>query len=129
MRRAGAVFAVALAARVACARVRRVADAAPRRRRRRWTLRGQTHVEIDAKDNAFVPADVTVSRGTTVIWKNDDTTAHDIHPPPNEPKFGVGVGEFGPGAQHSFAFTKVGVYPYTCTVHTNMNGVVRVVAQ
>jgi plastocyanin len=42
--------------------------------------------------------------------------------------FGVQAGAFGPGATYSFTFNKVGEFHYTCTIHTLMNGSVRVVA-
>jgi plastocyanin len=88
-------------------------------------LRGQKQVEVEADNNLFTPASIIISQGTTVTWKNTDTEAHNVTSDTGA-GFGVRSGQFGPGASYSYKFTKAGVYPYTCTIHTDMNGLVRV---
>jgi plastocyanin len=96
--------------------------------------RGKKHVDIDAETLSgyvFSPAEVIISPGTTVTWHNIDQTAHNIQKSFDAldfgAPFGVDVGQFGPGDTYSFKFKKLGTnYFYTCTIHTGMNGRVRV---
>ncbi len=87
-------------------------------------LRGHSHVNVDAGDNLFTPAEIIVSRGTTVSWHNRDTVAHNIKAVGDA--FGVDAGRFGPGTSYSFTFTNTGNFDYTCTIHAGMDGRVRV---
>ena len=94
-------------------------------------MRGQKAVEVDAKNNQFAPADVIVSPGTTVTWRNQDAVPHNVEPNLATIDFGAPFGvasdKFGPGATYSFTFNKVGEdFYYTCTIHSLMNGHVRV---
>ncbi len=95
--------------------------------------RGKSSVEIDANANLFTPATIEITAGTKVTWKNTDTVAHDVQKSSDAEDFGapfgVRVGEFGPGKSYSFTFDKPGVYFYTCTIHTGMNGKIQVDAK
>jgi plastocyanin len=79
----------------------------------------EVHVEV--KDNDFVPGAIRINPGTTVSWKNEGRSPHDIMP--SDPKqdfgraFGVGAGKFTPGTEYEFRFDKPGVYPYYCSLH------------
>ncbi|HTL84690.1 MAG TPA: plastocyanin/azurin family copper-binding protein [Acidimicrobiia bacterium] len=93
--------------------------------------RGKKQVDLFAEDNLFSPAEVIVSPGTKVTWHNSDQVAHNIKKSFDAldfgGPFGADVGEFGPGATYSFTFKKLGTnYYYSCTIHTGMNGRVRV---
>ena len=60
------------------------------------------------------PKSMTVSAGTTVQFKNQDTVTHEIasdsHPTDNElPGFD---GRIAPGGMYSFTFSKVGTWGY-----------------
>ena len=73
-------------------------------------------VEID--NFAFAPADLTVTAGTTVTWKNDDDSPHRI---------GDKDGTFRSAAldtddTFSHTFAAPGEYPYICTIHPYMVG-------
>ena len=96
-------------------------------------LRGRATVEIDARANQFTPAGVIVDVGTKVTWRNTDTVAHNVEKSADTlnfgAPFGVDAGAFNPGASYSFTFTTAGTFPYTCTIHTLMNGTVQVVAK
>ena len=71
----------------------------------------------------FDPADITVKVGETVVWKWDGDDKHSV-------TSDTGVfdsGELkGRGKEWKFKFTRAGDYPYSCTPHTNMVGMVRV---
>lgn len=96
-------------------------------------LRGQKQVEIAAKGSQFTPAAVIVDVGTKITWRNTDTIAHNVAKSADALDFGAPFGadasQFGPGQTYSFTFTTAGAYPYTCTIHTLMDGKVEVVAK
>ena len=97
--------------------------------------RGKKHVDISADTDAngayvFTPAEVIITPGTQLTWHNNDDVAHNVKKAVDSANFGgpfgVDAGDCGPGAVYSFTFSKVGDYPYACTIHTGMNGRVRV---
>jgi len=69
---------------------------------------------------AFSPATLTVSAGTTVTWKNDDTMAHT-----STSDTGVwDTGNIAAGASKTTTFPTAGTYAYHCTYHSGMKGTV-----
>jgi plastocyanin len=94
--------------------------------------RGQKTVSVTANQNQFSPATIIVSPGTTVTWYNGDLEDHNIQKADDNADFGAPFGakspQFLPRDSYSFTFNKVGTYAYTCTIHTGMNGIVRVEA-
>lgn len=76
----------------------------------------------------FDPVELTIRVGDTVVWHNNDNTAHNIAfeiefddvPTMDEPRK-VSMTE-----KWAFTFDKPGVYKYTCKIHRNydMNGVI-----
>ena len=67
--------------------------------------------------------------GDTIIWKNADTAFHDITSG-SEAKGPDGIfasNPFAPGKSFSYKFSEIGVYPYYCTLHPWMSGVISVV--
>jgi len=76
----------------------------------------------------FNPAELTVKVGDTVVWHNDDDTAHNIAfdiefedaPTMDKPRK-VRMTE-----KWTYTFDKAGVYKYTCKIHRNydMHGVI-----
>jgi plastocyanin len=69
----------------------------------------------------FLPATLTVKVGTQVVWSNDSNAPHTVSsdtgvfdtPDP------LGI---NPGQTYAFTFTKPGIYPYYCNIHTYMTG-------
>jgi plastocyanin len=86
---------------------------------------GATTVNI--QNFAFVPASITVPKGTTVTWVNQDPTDHTIV---NDAQGSIGQGAvftsnpLPKGAQYSFRFDTPGTYPYHCSIHPSMKGTV-----
>jgi len=65
---------------------------------------------------SFNPATITVAKGTTVTWTNNDGIAHT-----STSDNGVwNTGNMPPGSSKSFTFTTAGTFPYTCTYHAAM---------
>ena len=81
---------------------------------------GPTQVTI--KNLKFMPAEVSVPVGTTVIWINDDDEPHTATA--EQKQFRSKPLE--KNETFSFAFDKPGEYPYFCSIHPFMVGVVKV---
>jgi hypothetical protein len=67
--------------------------------------------------------------GDTIIWKNADTSFHTVTSG-SEAKGLDGIfdsKEFGPGKSFTYKFSEIGIFPYYCTLHPWMSGVVNVV--
>jgi plastocyanin len=79
----------------------------------------ETKVSID--NFTFAPASVTVKVGDTVTWTNRDDIPHVV----------VSAGKFRSKAldtdnSFSFTFTAAGDYPYFCSLHPHMTGIIKV---
>jgi plastocyanin len=78
--------------------------------------------EVVIENFTFLPALLTVARGTTVTWANHDEEPHNI----------VNVGQprrfrsqaVDGGESYSFAFIEPGTYKYICSIHPHMEGTI-----
>jgi len=73
---------------------------------------------VDIDNFAFAPATLTVTAGTTVIWKNEDDSPHRIGD--NNGTFKSAALDTDDTFSHTFAAP--GEYPYICTIHPYMVG-------
>lgn len=80
-------------------------------------------IEIEMKDIAFAPKDVTAKVGQTVKWKNEDSVEHDVSATEGE-DFKSDL--FGKGGDFSYKLEKAGEIKYVCTVHPGMEGTITV---
>lgn len=80
---------------------------------------------VKIHDFAYSPAKITVKKGTTVTWTNDDTTKHDIAPDNPSDEFKKS-NLLAKGETYSVTFDTVGTYTYHCTPHPFMKGSVEV---
>ena len=83
--------------------------------------------------NTFSPAARTVAPGTTVTWRNDGNTAHNVTwddaAGSNAALQGDGTGniaDFARGVSHTRLFNTAGTYGFKCTIHPGMNGTLTV---
>lgn len=70
----------------------------------------------------FSPSHLDVLTGDTVVWRNTSQKTHNI-------KFdteGFNSGRLHPGEVTNHPFPVAGVYPYVCTIHDGMTGVIGV---
>jgi plastocyanin len=78
-------------------------------------------VHVAVKDNDFVAPAIRINPGTTVSWKNEGRSPHDILPADAAQdfgkRFGVDADKFEPGAEYEFRFDAPGVYRYYCSLH------------
>ncbi len=80
---------------------------------------GATTVSI--QNFAFIPVSVTVTKGTTVTWVNQDSTDHQIA---SDTPGIFGSNSLPKGAGYSFKFDTPGTYPYHCAIHPSMKATV-----
>ena len=79
-------------------------------------------INVSIADNAYSPADVTVPRGSTVRWTNNDNIMHTVSADSGSPSSML----LNPGDTYQLRFDTVGVFHYHCNVHSGMKGIVRV---
>jgi len=65
---------------------------------------------------AYSPNPLTISRGTTVTWVNNDSSTHDQVADGGA----FNTGDATPGNKVSFTFQTAGTFPYHCGHHPNM---------
>lgn len=95
----------------------------------------QATVTIGSVSNGFVPASMTVKRGTTVTWVNGDNVAHSViqgtYCPPSQgacatiaPTWSSEI--LQPGQSYRHTFNTAGSFDYHCGIHPVMQGTVNV---
>ncbi|MEK7401711.1 MAG: plastocyanin/azurin family copper-binding protein [Gemmatimonadota bacterium] len=70
----------------------------------------------------FVPADLTVSPGDTVIWENEDSFAHTT----TADSGSWSSAELARSQRHAIVAPAPGRYPYHCAAHPGMKAVLEV---
>ncbi len=79
----------------------------------------KSSVTVEVKNLRFVPDELRVKRGTTVVWVNRDPFAHTVT---------FSDGSFDErlerGGSTTRSFSEPGRYEYTCKIHPSMKGVV-----
>ena len=75
------------------------------------------------KDLDFATKSISVKKGTTVTWKNQDTAKHTVT---FDDSTITSSELFGSGQSFSTTFTTTGTYTYHCTPHPFMKGSVTV---
>ena len=77
-------------------------------------------------NECWLPAEISVDVGETVVWSNDDTAAHTVTS--GSAAYGADgnfdSGLFMAGTTFEHTFDTAGTYPYYCAVHPWMVGVV-----
>jgi plastocyanin len=83
------------------------------------TVQSTTQAEsntITIQNFAFSPATLTVKKGTTITWTNQDSAPHQIKSNSfNSPKLAT-------GQSFSFVFNDIGSFDYSCSIHPSMTG-------
>ncbi len=82
---------------------------------------------VSIKGFAFTPESITVSVGATVTWINDEDSLHTVTSgTPASPSALFDSGEIDTGVEFPYTFTAEGTYPFFCSRHDFMKGVVTV---
>ena len=82
----------------------------------------------EKNNECYIPYEVTIEAGSTVIWTNDDTAAHTVTSgdPLEGPNFEFDSSLFVAGNSFSHTFFKEGTFDYFCMLHPWMTGKVMV---
>jgi plastocyanin len=75
-------------------------------------------MEVKIDNFSFGPETLTVPVGTTVTWINRDDIPHTVASTDGAFKSKV----LDTDEKFSFTFSKVGTYPYFCSIHPKMTG-------
>lgn len=70
----------------------------------------------------YAPADLKVSRGDVVVWKNEDPVPHTV----TADRAAFDSGSIAPGGTWRYLAKHRGTYAYHCTLHPNMHGTLTV---
>ena len=78
---------------------------------------------IILSNNTFSTPVITIKKGDTVSWNNNDATDHTITS--DQPSVDAPMSQaFSLGQSFVFTFLKAGSYKYHCAFHSNMKGTV-----
>ncbi len=82
-----------------------------------------TSEKVAIQNFTFSPTTLTVKKGATVTWTNDDTVQHTV-------TIDSGTGPhsqpLNKGDTYTYTFSAVGTYKYHCSFHSNMTASVTV---
>ncbi len=76
-------------------------------------------VKVSIKSTGFSPDPVSIKKGTTILWTNDDTAKHQI-----SVTGGAQTIPITPKKSGQIIFNKVGSYTYEDTLHPGLKGTV-----
>jgi amicyanin len=80
----------------------------------------QTANAVTIQNFAFSPASLTIKKGESVTWTNEDSVPHQI-----VSDSGAFQGNtINKGQTYSFTFNTAGQFPYHCSIHPSMKGIV-----
>lgn len=79
-------------------------------------------VTVRAVDNKYLPADIEVEPGQAVRWVFEGMMEHDV-----VAEDGSFVSELMTAGSYTHVFDAAGEFPYDCSIHPEMTGIVRVV--
>jgi plastocyanin len=78
-----------------------------------------TGTAVDLKDACFTPSLLRVAAGSTVTFTNRDPFVHNV-----SGSLWGHYDDLRPNATFSATFGRAGIYPYACTIHPGMTGVI-----
>jgi plastocyanin len=77
---------------------------------------------VTIQNFAFSPATITIKKGQSITWTNEDSAGHSATADDNS----WDTGFLPQGQSKTLAFNKVGTFTYHCSVHPNMKATVTV---
>ena len=80
--------------------------------------------KVTISNFAFSPSSITIKKGTTVTWTNQDSVAHTIVE--TDGKIGPDSQTIDNGKSYSFTYNTTGTFAYHCSIHPSMTGTVTV---
>jgi plastocyanin len=73
---------------------------------------------VEIKNFAFNPDVITIAKGTTVTWTNEDSVQHTVTGIGND----INSQTLSQGQKYSFTFNEAGTFEYQCHIHPSMRG-------
>lgn len=73
---------------------------------------------INQKGKTFIPHEITIAVGDTLIFKNSDPFAHNAYTDDEDNEFDIGMQS--PGTDASITIKVAGVFSIECAIHPNM---------
>ena len=80
------------------------------------------NVQVSMKGTNFTPASISVKKGTTVTWSNEDSVDHTV----TADKGAFNSDKMKNGVNFGYTFNEPGTFDYHCTIHPSMKGTVTV---
>ncbi|MBI4092003.1 MAG: cupredoxin family copper-binding protein [Candidatus Levybacteria bacterium] len=77
-------------------------------------------INVEIKNFAFGPKTLTVKKGTTIVWTNQDSVGHTATS--DDGNFDTGLLE--KGESKSVTFDEAGTFTYHCTPHPYMKATI-----
>lgn len=84
---------------------------------------GVTTQNVQIMNMGFSPIDLTILKGQTVIWTNNDSVGHTV----TGDNGGPASGTIADGGTYSYTFNTAGTFAYHCAIHPTMIGSISVV--
>jgi plastocyanin len=75
---------------------------------------------VTIQNFAFSPATITIKKGQSITWTNEDSAGHSATADDNSWDTTV----LSQGQSKTLAFSKAGTFTYHCSVHPDMHGTV-----
>lgn len=75
---------------------------------------------VTIKNFSFSPATITINKGDTVVWTNNDPMAHTV----TGNNGGPASQAINSNGTYSFTFNSAGSFAYHCSIHPSMTGMV-----
>lgn len=79
--------------------------------------------QVSIANMSFSPASITVKKGSTVTWTNNDSIAHTVTADSGNT---FDSGTLDPGKTFTHTFNDTGSFAYHCNIHPEMHGTVTV---
>jgi plastocyanin len=81
--------------------------------------------KVTIQDLAYSPAQITISKGQSVTWTNQDSRDHTVKSADGSPASFTSP-NLSPGQSFTQSFPTPGTYPYGCAYHPRMKGTITV---
>lgn len=78
----------------------------------------ETVVAVAIEEFAFTPAEITIARGTKVMWTNKDDEPHTVADA--SPRKAFKSMALDKNETFSLVFKEAGTFPYFCSLHPHM---------
>lgn len=79
-------------------------------------VQGTEKNTVTIQDFKFNPAEITIQKGDTITWINNDSAAHTVT------GTGINSGSLEKGKSFKQTFNETGTFDYHCTPHPSMKG-------